>query len=186
MMSIPSVCFDIRTHAASCPFLPFPLSLSLHPSLILLPFHESAFALFLISLPCASDYHHHLPPSPSSPTLQVGGPRHPGQTCGPYLRRHAALAIRGGQLYVRCPVEHCGRSLQTLELREVGSKNDSKRLLLATTMLERLLFPFPLFFILFFKISCILLYDSISSLRRSRYKALHNSNLALSIILASS
>ena len=47
-------------------------------------------------------------------------------------------------------------------------------------------FLFLCFLFFFFKISCILLYDSISSLRRSRYKALHNSNLALSIILASS
>jgi hypothetical protein len=50
---------------------------------------------------------------------KVSGPRHPGTVCAPCLRRHAATAIRSGQLFVTCPAEGCGRSLQTLELREV-------------------------------------------------------------------
>ena len=47
----------------------------------------------------------------------IAGPRHPNTVCPPCLKSHAEAAIKGGRLFVRCPAEGCGRSLQTLELK---------------------------------------------------------------------
>ena len=50
---------------------------------------------------------------------QVNGPRHENSVCSACLEAHAVGALRGGRLFVACPAEGCGRSLQTLELRAV-------------------------------------------------------------------
>ena len=47
-----------------------------------------------------------------------GESRHPPQICVGCMRRHVALSLDEGKLAVRCPVEGCGRSLQTRELKE--------------------------------------------------------------------
>ena len=47
----------------------------------------------------------------------IGSPRHPYTVCRSCLRHHVAISLDGGKLSVRCPVEGCGRALQTGELR---------------------------------------------------------------------
>ena len=47
----------------------------------------------------------------------ITSPRHPHTVCHSCLRQHVASSLEGGRLSVRCPVEGCGRALQTGELR---------------------------------------------------------------------
>lgn len=49
----------------------------------------------------------------------VGDPRHPATICKECISQHASIGINEGHLYVKCPFPDCGRSLQTLELREL-------------------------------------------------------------------
>ena len=50
----------------------------------------------------------------------ISDPRHVNEVCAACLAAHCKANLRGtGQLFVRCPAEGCGRSLQTLELKEV-------------------------------------------------------------------
>jgi len=54
----------------------------------------------------------------------VEGPRHPHTVCAPCLQAHATSAIRSGKLFAKCPLQGCGRSLQTLELKKVVGAED--------------------------------------------------------------
>jgi hypothetical protein len=58
---------------------------------------------------------------------EMAQPRHPASVCWGCLKKHSLSAIKSGKLFVRCPFEGCGRSLQTLELkRHVCPKDYSK------------------------------------------------------------
>lgn len=50
-------------------------------------------------------------------SMTKNGPRHPNSICQVCLEQHARSAVKGGKLFVRCPYVGCGRSLQTLELK---------------------------------------------------------------------
>jgi hypothetical protein len=67
---------------------------------------------------------------------RVENPRHPGAVCPPCLKQHCAAAIRSGRLFVKCPAEGCGRSLQTLELRYVVEPGDYGTLVTTTNELK--------------------------------------------------
>merc|ERR1711871_1068582 len=50
--------------------------------------------------------------------VKVGEPRHPVTICSSCVKEHVRHELTGGKLTVRCPVEGCGRALQTRELRD--------------------------------------------------------------------
>lgn len=50
-------------------------------------------------------------------------PRHSNTICNECFKQHCSLPILEGKLYVPCPAEGCGRSLQTLELQDTLSPN---------------------------------------------------------------
>jgi len=50
---------------------------------------------------------------------QLQDPRHPRIICGDCVEQHAKAALSSGKLYVKCPAEGCGRSLQTIELEQI-------------------------------------------------------------------
>jgi hypothetical protein len=49
----------------------------------------------------------------------IKNPRHPATVCRTCLQQHAHVALGDGKLFVPCPVEGCGRTLQTRELRDI-------------------------------------------------------------------
>jgi hypothetical protein len=50
---------------------------------------------------------------------RVQNPRHPEQVCSTCLKQHCEVALKGGKLFARCPVENCGRALQVRELQGI-------------------------------------------------------------------
>eukprot|EP00854_Cymbomonas_tetramitiformis_P002592 gene2592-3345_t len=58
-----------------------------------------------------------------------GAPRHPPSICRACVERHALTSLRDGKLFVVCPVEGCGRSLQTRELEALVPSSEYLRLL---------------------------------------------------------
>jgi hypothetical protein len=53
-------------------------------------------------------------------STRISGPRHLKEICKGCLKRHAMDCLAaGGRLYVECPSQHCSRSLQTLELKQI-------------------------------------------------------------------
>ena len=50
---------------------------------------------------------------------EISDPRHPGTICQSCLATHAATYLGEGRLFVPCPAEGCGRSLQTREVKDI-------------------------------------------------------------------
>lgn len=58
-----------------------------------------------------------------------GEPRHTPQICEPCMKMHVQSYLGEGKLAVRCPVEGCGRSLQTRELRHHATPEAYEKLI---------------------------------------------------------
>jgi hypothetical protein len=52
----------------------------------------------------------------------MNSPRHPNSVCQGCMRMHCDIALSSGQLFVPCPAEGCGRTLQTMELQNLVSR----------------------------------------------------------------
>jgi hypothetical protein len=103
------------------PFLvePSPLPISQLTSLASLGTHCFECAICLTSKPktackpfCYARYH------VDGHEIDIGEPRHPLTVCDACLCRHITVALTQGKISVRCPVEGCGRALQTRELKD--------------------------------------------------------------------
>ena len=55
----------------------------------------------------------------SGDSEDMSNPRHSKDICRDCLVTHATTAVNDGRLFVSCPAEGCGRTLQTRELREI-------------------------------------------------------------------
>ena len=58
-----------------------------------------------------------------------GEPRHTPQVCESCMKMHVESYLSEGKLAVRCPVEGCGRSLQTRELRQHATPEAYEKLI---------------------------------------------------------